>query len=91
MRKISEFSTDLKLDLLLSSQKFSQIWHDCIFWNCKTSDMVKASFIYDVVQSAAEGYRGPKQQQVQMASANHVGAAVLVHVARRGRLDDATS
>ena len=52
--------------------------------------LTKASFIYDVVQSAAAGYRGLGQNSssVQMASANHVGAAVLVHVARSGRLDD---
>ena len=28
------------------------------------------------------------KSSVQMAAANHVGAAVLVHVARSGRLDD---
>ena len=31
---------------------------------------------------------GQNSSSVQMASANHVGAAVLVHVARSGRLDD---
>ena len=30
---------------------------------------------------------GQNSSSVQMASANHVGAAVLVHVARSGRLD----
>ena len=32
---------------------------------------------------------GQNSSSVQMASANHMGAAVLVHVARRGRLDSA--
>ena len=30
---------------------------------------------------------GQNSSSVQMAAANHVGAAVLVHVARSGRLD----
>ena len=34
-------------------------------------------------------YRGPKHQQLKMASVYHVGAAVLAHVARRGQLDSA--
>ena len=31
---------------------------------------------------------GQNSSSIQMAAANHVGAAVLVHVARSGRLDD---
>ena len=31
---------------------------------------------------------GQNSSSVQIAAANHVGAAVLVHVARSGRLDD---
>ena len=66
-----------------------------ITWNAKfychlISSLTIASFIYDVVQSAAAGYRrvGQNSSSVQMADANHVGAAIFVLVARRGRLDD---
>ena len=31
---------------------------------------------------------GQNSSSVQMAAANHVGAAILVHVGRSGRLDD---
>ena len=60
--------------------------------------MLKDAFVRDTLKlrsSRAESNRplratvGQNSSSVQMASVNPVGAAVLVHVARRGRLDSA--